>query len=165
MYCWCHREAVLALGSKSQIFLQDPRSENRKSGVVELKGMLVRLLKPKPVSVLRVMLESIWPHLTPQDNIKRQQHRRVPSRRGTGRIVGEAELLMALQRRRRALAENQDTSSSTQTQGTLSCPSSIYSSWCITVSFVCSFWDLTDSCGILLCMCIIWCLVYVVCES
>ncbi|XP_035531661.1 shootin-1 [Morone saxatilis] len=65
---------------------KDQRSENRKSAILELKGML--------------------------DNIKRQPHRRVPSRRGFGRHVGDAELLQVLQRRRRAMGEN----SSTQTQ-------------------------------------------------
>ncbi|KAM6894188.1 shootin-1 [Lycodopsis pacificus] len=61
---------------------KDQRSENRKSAVVELKGML--------------------------DNMKRQQLRRAPSRRGLGRNGGEAELLQVLQRRRRAMGENQD---------------------------------------------------------
>ncbi|XP_078132356.1 shootin-1 isoform X2 [Sander vitreus] len=59
---------------------KDQRSENRKSAIVELKGML--------------------------DNMKRQHLRRVPSRRG--RNVGEAELLQVLQRRRRAMGENRD---------------------------------------------------------
>ncbi|XP_031706483.1 shootin-1 isoform X1 [Anarrhichthys ocellatus] len=59
---------------------KDQRSENRKSAVVELKGML--------------------------DNMKRQQLRRAPSTRG--RNVGEAELLQVLQRRRRAMGQNQD---------------------------------------------------------
>uniref|UniRef100_A0A096M2Q8 Shootin-1-like n=1 Tax=Poecilia formosa TaxID=48698 RepID=A0A096M2Q8_POEFO len=59
---------------------RDQRSENRKSAVLELKGML--------------------------DNIKRQHLRRVPSRRGIGRNVGEAELQLVLQRRRRAMGEN-----------------------------------------------------------
>lgn len=58
--------------------------------------------------------------------MKRQQLRRVPSRRGPGRNVGEAELLMVLQRRRRVMGENQEPSSSTQTQGVLSCPLSIF---------------------------------------
>ncbi|XP_068584231.1 shootin-1 isoform X2 [Cebidichthys violaceus] len=61
---------------------KDQRSENRKSAIVELKGML--------------------------DNMKRQQLRKAPSRRGLGRNVGEAELLQVLQRRRRAMGENQD---------------------------------------------------------
>ncbi|XP_039679173.1 shootin-1 isoform X2 [Perca fluviatilis] len=59
---------------------KDQRSENRKSAIVELKGML--------------------------DNMKRQHLRRVPSRRG--RNVGEAELLQVLQRRRRVMGENRD---------------------------------------------------------
>lgn len=49
--------------------------------------------------------------------MKRQQHRRVPSRRGIGRNVGDAELLMVLQRRRNVMGENQDQSPLTQTQG------------------------------------------------
>ncbi|PWA28839.1 hypothetical protein CCH79_00012849 [Gambusia affinis] len=69
--------------------IQDQRSENRKSAVLELKGML--------------------------DNIKRQHLRRVPSRRGIGRNVGEAELQLVLQRRRRAMGENQDRQSSAPT--------------------------------------------------
>ncbi|XP_035850076.1 shootin-1 isoform X2 [Sander lucioperca] len=59
---------------------KDQRSENRKSAIVELKGML--------------------------DNMKRQHLCRVPSRRS--RNVGEAELLQVLQRRRRAMGENRD---------------------------------------------------------
>ncbi|KAK9524870.1 hypothetical protein VZT92_017234 [Zoarces viviparus] len=59
---------------------KDQRGENRKSAVVELKGML--------------------------DGMKRQQLRRAPSRRG--RNGGEVELLQVLQRRRRAMGENQD---------------------------------------------------------
>jgi len=51
---------------------------------------------------------------THQDNMKHQKLRRVPSRRGMGRNVGEAELLQVLQRRRRAMGDQQD-----QTQGTL----------------------------------------------
>ncbi|XP_041635505.1 shootin-1 isoform X2 [Cheilinus undulatus] len=69
---------------------KDQRSENRKSAIQELKGML--------------------------DNIKRQPQHRLPSRRGMGRHVGEAELMQVLQRRRRAMGENRDPSSSTQTQ-------------------------------------------------
>ncbi|XP_049923933.1 shootin-1 isoform X2 [Epinephelus moara] len=61
---------------------KDQRSENRKSAIVELKGML--------------------------DTMKHQQLRRLPSRRVFGRNVGEAELLQVLQRRRRAMGENQD---------------------------------------------------------
>lgn len=61
---------------------KDQRSENRKSAILELKGML--------------------------DNMKRRDLCRVPSRRGLGRNVGEAELLQVLQRRRRAMGENQD---------------------------------------------------------
>ncbi|XP_014842240.1 PREDICTED: shootin-1-like isoform X1 [Poecilia mexicana] len=68
---------------------KDQRSENRKSAVLELKGML--------------------------DNIKRQHLRRVPSRRGIGRNVGEAELQLVLQRRRRAMGENPDRQSSAPT--------------------------------------------------
>ncbi|XP_027894950.1 shootin-1 isoform X3 [Xiphophorus couchianus] len=68
---------------------RDQRSDNRKSAVLELKGML--------------------------DNIKRQHLRRVPSRRGIGRNVGEAELQQVLQRRRRAMGENQDRQSSAPT--------------------------------------------------
>ncbi|XP_028420315.1 shootin-1 isoform X2 [Perca flavescens] len=59
---------------------KDQRSENRKSAIVELKGML--------------------------ENMKRQHLRSVPSRRG--RNVGEAELLQVLQRRRRVMGENTD---------------------------------------------------------
>lgn len=70
--------------------------------------------------------------------MKRQQHRRVPSRRGTGRNIGEAELLMVLQRRRRVMGENQDTSSSTQTQGMLSCPLSMF----IMMYLIVSYWYL-----------------------
>ncbi|XP_041840905.1 shootin-1 [Melanotaenia boesemani] len=69
---------------------KDQKSENRKSAILELKGML--------------------------DNIKRQHHRRVPSRRGFGRNVGEVELLSVLQKRRRAMGENNDQISSTQAQ-------------------------------------------------
>ncbi|KAM4565568.1 shootin-1 [Fundulus diaphanus] len=68
---------------------RDQRSENRKSAVLELKGML--------------------------DNIKRQHFHRVPSRRVIGRNVGEAELQLVLQRRRRAMGENQDRLPSAQT--------------------------------------------------
>lgn len=69
---------------------KDQKNENRKSAVVELKGML--------------------------NNMKRQSHRRMPSRKGMGRNVGEAELLMVLQRRRRAMGDAQEPPSSTQTQ-------------------------------------------------
>uniref|UniRef100_I3K575 Shootin 2 n=1 Tax=Oreochromis niloticus TaxID=8128 RepID=I3K575_ORENI len=72
--------------------IQDQKSDNRKSAILELKGML--------------------------DNMKRQHLRRVPSRRGTGRNVGEAELLMVLQRRRRAMGDNQEPPPSNQPQGT-----------------------------------------------
>uniref|UniRef100_A0A8C2ZJB9 Shootin 2 n=1 Tax=Cyclopterus lumpus TaxID=8103 RepID=A0A8C2ZJB9_CYCLU len=58
------------------------RSENRKSAILELKGML--------------------------DDRKRLQLRRLPSRRGFRRNVGEAELLQVLHRRRKAMGENQD---------------------------------------------------------
>ncbi|XP_063752328.1 shootin-1 isoform X2 [Eleginops maclovinus] len=68
---------------------KDQRSENRKSAILELKGML--------------------------DNIKRQNLRRVPSRRGIGRNVGEAELLQVLQRRRRAMGDQQDQAQDPQT--------------------------------------------------
>ncbi|KAL6118460.1 uncharacterized protein ACO6RY_03258 [Pungitius sinensis] len=60
---------------------KDKRNENRKSAILELKGVL--------------------------DSVKRQQVRRVPSRRGLGRNVREAELLQVLQRRRRAMGEDQ----------------------------------------------------------
>uniref|UniRef100_A0A1A8D144 Uncharacterized protein n=2 Tax=Nothobranchius kadleci TaxID=1051664 RepID=A0A1A8D144_NOTKA len=63
--------------------IQDQRSENRKSVILELKGVL--------------------------DNIKRQHHRRLPSRRGN---IRDAELLMVLQRRRRVIGDTQDTWSS-----------------------------------------------------
>ncbi|XP_042082643.1 shootin-1 isoform X1 [Haplochromis burtoni] len=69
---------------------KDQKSDNRKSAILELKGML--------------------------DNMKRQHLRRVPSRRGTGRNVGEAELLMVLQRRRRAMGDNQEPPPSNQPQ-------------------------------------------------
>ncbi|XP_006805590.1 shootin-1 [Neolamprologus brichardi] len=72
---------------------KDQKSDNRKSAILELKGML--------------------------DNMTRQHLRRVPSRRGTGRNVGEAELLMVLQRRRRAMGDNQEPPPSNQPQGTL----------------------------------------------
>ncbi|MEQ2171880.1 hypothetical protein GOODEAATRI_015124, partial [Goodea atripinnis] len=68
---------------------RDQRSENRKSAILELKGML--------------------------DNIKRQHLSRVPSRKGINRNVGEAELQLVLQRRRRAVGENQDQLTSAQT--------------------------------------------------
>ncbi|XP_015230944.1 PREDICTED: shootin-1-like isoform X1 [Cyprinodon variegatus] len=68
---------------------RDQRSENRKSAILELKGML--------------------------DNIKRQHLRRVPSKRGIGRNVGQAELQLVLQRRRKAMGENQDHVSPAQT--------------------------------------------------
>ncbi|XP_034413715.1 shootin-1 isoform X2 [Cyclopterus lumpus] len=61
---------------------KDQRSENRKSAILELKGML--------------------------DDRKRLQLRRLPSRRGFRRNVGEAELLQVLHRRRKAMGENQD---------------------------------------------------------
>ncbi|XP_061566458.1 shootin-1 isoform X2 [Cololabis saira] len=69
---------------------KDQRSENRKSAVMELKVIL--------------------------GNMKHQSHRRVPSRRGIGRNVGESELLLVLQRRRKVMGDNQDSLSSTQTQ-------------------------------------------------
>ncbi|XP_016887512.1 shootin-1 isoform X2 [Cynoglossus semilaevis] len=69
---------------------KDQRSENRKSKVQELRGML--------------------------DNMKRQHFRRVPSRRGVGRNVGETELLLVLQRRRRVVAGNLEPNISTQIQ-------------------------------------------------
>ncbi|MEQ2262092.1 hypothetical protein XENORESO_009836 [Xenotaenia resolanae] len=68
---------------------RDQRSENRKSAILELKGML--------------------------DNIKRQHLSRVPSRKGISRNVGEAELQLVLQRRRRVIGENQDQLTSAQT--------------------------------------------------
>lgn len=49
--------------------------------------------------------------------MKRKQHRRAPSRRGIGQNVGEAELLLVLQRRRRAMGENQDPPASAQSPG------------------------------------------------
>ncbi|XP_077961738.1 shootin-1 isoform X2 [Gasterosteus aculeatus] len=61
---------------------KDKRNENRKSAILELKGVL--------------------------DTVKRQQVRRVPSRRALDRNVREAELLQVLQRRRRAMGEVQD---------------------------------------------------------
>ncbi|KAM8897906.1 shootin-1 isoform 2-T2 [Spinachia spinachia] len=60
---------------------KDKRNENRKSAILELKGVL--------------------------DAVKRQQVRRVPSRRGLGRDAREGELLQVLQRRRRAMGEDQ----------------------------------------------------------
>uniref|UniRef100_A0A8C6PTR1 Shootin 2 n=1 Tax=Nothobranchius furzeri TaxID=105023 RepID=A0A8C6PTR1_NOTFU len=74
---------IQGIFSKYQIVLQDQRSENRKSVILELKGVL--------------------------DNIKRQPHRRLPSRRGN---IRDAELLMVLQRRRRVIGDTQDTWSS-----------------------------------------------------
>ncbi|KAL3046260.1 hypothetical protein OYC64_004299 [Pagothenia borchgrevinki] len=68
---------------------KDQKSENRKSAILELKGML--------------------------DNMKHQKLRRVPSRRGMGRNVGEAELLQVLQRRRRAMGDQQDQTQEPQT--------------------------------------------------
>ncbi|XP_033962225.1 shootin-1 isoform X2 [Pseudochaenichthys georgianus] len=67
----------------------DQKSENRKSAILELKGML--------------------------DIMKHQKLRRVPSRRGMGRNVGEAELLQVLQRRRRAMGDQQDQTQEPQT--------------------------------------------------
>uniref|UniRef100_A0AAQ4RUS7 Shootin 2 n=1 Tax=Gasterosteus aculeatus aculeatus TaxID=481459 RepID=A0AAQ4RUS7_GASAC len=61
---------------------KDKRNENRKSAILELKGVL--------------------------DTVKRQQVHRVPSRRALDRNVREAELLQVLQRRRRAMGEVQD---------------------------------------------------------
>nr|XP_046236195.1 shootin-1 isoform X2 [Scatophagus argus] len=78
---------------------QDQRSENRKSAILELKGML--------------------------DNMKHQPHRRVSSRKGFGRNVGEAELLQVLQRRRRVIGENQDQPSSGQAQDPHSGPQAV----------------------------------------
>ncbi|KAM6949583.1 shootin-1 [Aplochiton taeniatus] len=64
---------------------RDSRIEKRKSAVMELKGML--------------------------ETIKLQDHRRAASRKRMSRNVGEAELLMVLQRRRRAIGDpsNQQT--------------------------------------------------------
>ncbi|XP_010780862.1 shootin-1 [Notothenia coriiceps] len=68
---------------------KDQKSDNRKSAILELKGML--------------------------DIMKHQKLRRVPSRRGMGRNVGEAELLQVLQRRRRAMGDQQDQTQEPQT--------------------------------------------------
>ncbi|XP_038851184.1 shootin-1-like [Salvelinus namaycush] len=74
------------VGSEDDRAWRDQRIEKRKSAVLELKGML--------------------------DTIKHQGHRRAWSRNRFSRNVGEAELQMVLQRRRRAMADGQDTPSS-----------------------------------------------------
>uniref|UniRef100_A0A8C7T2X5 Shootin-1 n=1 Tax=Oncorhynchus mykiss TaxID=8022 RepID=A0A8C7T2X5_ONCMY len=75
---------VLRPTQRPQVGLDsDQRIEKRKSAVLELKGML--------------------------DTIKHQGHRRAWSRNRFSRNVGEAELQMVLQRRRRAMADGQDT--------------------------------------------------------
>uniref|UniRef100_A0A8C7FFI9 Shootin-1 n=1 Tax=Oncorhynchus kisutch TaxID=8019 RepID=A0A8C7FFI9_ONCKI len=74
------------VGSEDDCAWRDQRIEKRKSAVLELKGML--------------------------DTIKHQGHRRAWSRNRFSRNVGEAELQMVLQRRRRAMADGQDTLSS-----------------------------------------------------
>ncbi|XP_071189627.1 shootin-1 isoform X2 [Salvelinus alpinus] len=74
------------VGSEDDRAWRDQRIEKRKSAVLELKGML--------------------------DTIKHQGHRRAWSRNRFSRNVGEAELQMVLQRRRRAMGDGQDTPSS-----------------------------------------------------
>uniref|UniRef100_A0A674B6F2 Shootin-1-like n=1 Tax=Salmo trutta TaxID=8032 RepID=A0A674B6F2_SALTR len=77
---------VLRPTQRPQVGLDsDQRIEKRKSAVLELKGML--------------------------DTMKHQGHRRAWSRNRLSRNVGEAELQMVLQRRRRAMADGQDTPS------------------------------------------------------
>ncbi|XP_064795194.1 shootin-1-like [Oncorhynchus masou masou] len=71
------------VGSEDDCAWRDQRIEKRKSAVLQLKGML--------------------------DTIKHQGHRRAWSRNRFSRNVGEAELQMVLQRRRRAMADGQDT--------------------------------------------------------
>uniref|UniRef100_A0A673IIF2 Shootin-1-like n=1 Tax=Sinocyclocheilus rhinocerous TaxID=307959 RepID=A0A673IIF2_9TELE len=61
----------------------EQRSENRKSAVLELQGMLVSTRRPGP--------------------------RRVESKKRFSRTVGEAELQMVLQRRRRAMGDEKGT--------------------------------------------------------
>uniref|UniRef100_A0A4W5PMY9 Uncharacterized protein n=1 Tax=Hucho hucho TaxID=62062 RepID=A0A4W5PMY9_9TELE len=73
------------VGSEDDHAWRDQRIEKRKSAVLELKGML--------------------------DTMKHQGHRRAWSRNRFSRNVGEAELQMVLQRRRRAMADGQDTPS------------------------------------------------------
>lgn len=74
-----------------------------------------------------IPLFNMYPH---QDIMKHQKLRRVPSRRGMGRNVGEAELLQVLQRRRRAMGDQQD-----QTQGTLSLSSLSFLQWILVCGF------------------------------
>ncbi|XP_016421799.1 shootin-1-like [Sinocyclocheilus rhinocerous] len=62
---------------------KEQRSENRKSAVLELQGMLVSTRRPGP--------------------------RRVESKKRFSRTVGEAELQMVLQRRRRAMGDEKGT--------------------------------------------------------
>ncbi|KAK6291943.1 hypothetical protein J4Q44_G00377280 [Coregonus suidteri] len=70
-------------GSEDDSAWRDQRSEKRKSAVLELKVML--------------------------DTMKRPGHRRAGSRKRISRNVGEAELHLVLQRRRRAMGDGQDT--------------------------------------------------------
>ncbi|XP_062305949.1 shootin-1 [Osmerus eperlanus] len=70
------------LGPEEEMSWRDQRSEKRKSAVLELKGML--------------------------GNVKCQARRRASSRKRFSRNVGEAELQLVLQRRRRAMGEAQD---------------------------------------------------------
>ncbi|XP_030635178.1 shootin-1 [Chanos chanos] len=69
------------VGSDDDSGWKDPRSEKRKSAVLELQGML--------------------------DSMKRQSHRRAGSRKRISRHVGDAELQLVLQRRRRAMGDEQ----------------------------------------------------------
>uniref|UniRef100_H3CD08 Shootin 2 n=1 Tax=Tetraodon nigroviridis TaxID=99883 RepID=H3CD08_TETNG len=68
----------------------DQRNENRKSAIVELKGML--------------------------DQVKHQPLRGVAPRKRMSRNVEEAELLRVLQRRRRVMEDGREPNTSTQTQ-------------------------------------------------
>lgn len=105
----------------NQTVLQDQRSENRKSAILELKEVLVIYRKYFLLCKDKGYLNLFWSKFSDlplKGSIKRQHHRREPSRRGISKNVGEAELLMVLQRRRKVMAETQDSSSSTQTCGT-----------------------------------------------
>lgn len=80
---------------------KDQRSDNRKSAIVELKGVL--------------------------NNLKLKPHRRVSSRRGLGRNVGENELLSVLQRRRRVMGDGTEPMEPTPAQSTQDQPTNVKS--------------------------------------
>lgn len=76
----------------------------------------------------------LHPLLTHQDTVKRQQVRRVPSRRALDRNVREAELLQVLQRRRRAMGEVQNLGTSRVVS---LCPSCLFNElWLIVLLWV-----------------------------